>query len=124
MDLASFWYKLKYTFRNFGNWFPDLDAIAGPRAEGRTALHVAAEHGHAANVAVLVDAGANLLIRDHLGLTPLDLADKAEHAECMSVLRAAADKQVSLLLLMDNPCLTLSPDIPLNIMLPFYSERH
>ena len=45
-------------------------------------------------MAVLVEAGANLLVRDHLGLTPLDLADKAEHAECMSVLRAAADKQV------------------------------
>ena len=74
----------------------DLDAVAGPRAEGRTALHVASEHGHAANVTVLVDAGANLMIRDHLGLTPLDLADKAEHTECMAVLRAAADKQVEL----------------------------
>ena len=74
--------------------FLDLDAVSGPRAEGRTALHVAAEHGHAANVGVLVEAGANLLVRDHLGLTPLDLADKAEHAECMAILRAAADKQV------------------------------
>ena len=36
------------------------------------------------------------MIRDHLGLTPLDLADKAEHTECMAVLRAAADKQVEL----------------------------
>ena len=59
---------------------------------------MAAEHGHAANVGVLVEAGANLLVRDHLGLTPLDLADKAEHAECMAILRAAADKQVSSIL--------------------------
>jgi len=63
------------------------DAVSGPRAEGRTALHVAAEHGHASNVFVLVEAGANLMARDHLGLTPLDLADKADHSECMAVLR-------------------------------------
>jgi ankyrin repeat protein len=84
-----------YKLVNFIEFIQDLDAVSGPRAEGRTALHIAAEHGHAANVAVLVDAGANLLVRDHLGLTPLDLADKAEHTECMSVLRMAADKQVA-----------------------------
>ncbi len=71
----------------------DLDACMGPRGEGRTALHVAAEHGHAVNISVLVEAGASMLIRDHLGLTALDVAEKAEHEECMLVLRAAADKQ-------------------------------
>ena len=50
--------------------------MCGPRGEGRTSLHVAAEHGHEGNVEVLVEAGANLTIRDHLGLTPLDLAEK------------------------------------------------
>ena len=45
----------------------DLDACMGPRGEGRTALHVAAEHGHASNLAILVEAGASLLIRDNLG---------------------------------------------------------
>ena len=54
----------------------DLDAVCGPRGEGRTSLHVAAEHGHESNVDVLVEAGANLTLRDHLGLTPLDLAEK------------------------------------------------
>ena len=39
-------------------------------------MHVAAEHGHESNVDVLVEAGANLTLRDHLGLTPLDLAEK------------------------------------------------
>ena len=39
----------------------------GPRGEGKTALHVAAEHGHASNLAILVEAGASLLIRDNLG---------------------------------------------------------
>ena len=33
-----------------------------------------------------------MTIRDHLGLTALDGAEKAEHEECMIVLRAAADK--------------------------------
>ena len=50
--------------------------MCGPRGEGRTSLHVAAEHGHESNVEVLVEAGANLTVRDHLGLTPLDLAEK------------------------------------------------
>ena len=54
----------------------DLDAVCGPRGEGRTSLHVAAEHGHESNVEVLVESGANLTLRDHLGLTPLDLAEK------------------------------------------------
>ena len=70
----------------------DLDACMGPRGEGRTALHVAAEHGHASNLSILVEGGASMTIRDHLGLTALDVAEKAEHEECMIVLRAAADK--------------------------------
>ena len=54
---------------------------------GRTALHVAAEHGHASNLSVLVESGASMTIRDHLGLTALDVAEKADHEECMIVLR-------------------------------------
>ena len=34
---------------------------------------------------VLVEAGADLLSKDSLGLTPLDLADKMGHTECMEV---------------------------------------
>ena len=33
-----------------------------------------------------------MTVRDHLGLTALDVAEKADHEECMIVLRAAADK--------------------------------
>ena len=45
------------------------------------------------NAQVLVDAGADLLAKDALGLTPLDLADKADHTETMAVLRGAVDRQ-------------------------------
>ena len=44
-------------------------------------------------IEVLVDAGADLLAKDALGLTPLDLADKADHTETMAVLRGAVDRQ-------------------------------
>ena len=66
-----------------------MDAVCGPRGEGRTSLHVAAEHGHEANVEVLVEAGANLTLRDHLGLTPLDLAEK------VNIIFVYATEQVS-----------------------------
>jgi len=42
---------------------------------------------------VLVEAGADLLAKDALGLTPLDLADKMEHTEVMEILRGAVDRQ-------------------------------
>ena len=74
----------------------DLDATCGPRGQGRTPLHVAAEHGHETNVQVLVENGAKLTLRDHLGLLPLDLAEKCEHNGCMGVLRAAAQRQETL----------------------------
>ena len=41
----------------------------------------------------MVEAGADLLAKDALGLTPLDLADKMDHTECMEVLREAVDKK-------------------------------
>ena len=71
----------------------NINSACGPRGEGRTPLHIAAEHGHMVNSQVLVDAGADLLAKDALGLTPLDLADKADHTETMAVLRGAVDRQ-------------------------------
>ncbi len=40
-----------------------------------------------------MEAGADLLAKDSLGLTPLDLADKMEHTEVMEILRGAVDRQ-------------------------------
>ena len=71
----------------------NANIACGPRGEARTPLHIAAEHGHVANVQTLIEAGADLLAKDSLGLTALDLADKADHTECMAVLRDAFDRQ-------------------------------
>jgi hypothetical protein len=65
----------------------DLDAVCGVRGDGRNPLHIASEHGHTENVRLLVDQGANLLARDHLGLTAMDLAEKSEHKEAMQARR-------------------------------------
>ena len=40
-----------------------------------------------------MEAGADLLAKDALGLTPLDLADKMDHTGCMEALREAVDKK-------------------------------
>ncbi len=61
------------------------ESACGARGEGRTPLHVAAEHGHSDNVRLLVSHGASLLTRDSLGLTAMDLAEKGDHKECMQV---------------------------------------
>ncbi len=63
-------------------------ATCGVRGQCRTPLHVASEHGHSANVLLLLESGASLLDRDALGLTPMDLAEKGDHKECMEVRKA------------------------------------
>jgi ankyrin repeat protein len=40
-------------------------------AQGTTALHLAAEEGHSDIVAILLEAGAEPLIGDDIGFTPL-----------------------------------------------------
>ena len=45
----------------------NTNIACGPRGENRTPLHIAAEHGHVANVEVLIGAGADLLAKDSLG---------------------------------------------------------
>ncbi|KAI4458153.1 ankyrin repeat and protein kinase domain-containing protein [Holotrichia oblita] len=63
----------------------------GPRGENKTPLHLAAEHGYSNNVVILLQQGASMLIRDINGMTPSDLADKAGHNDCISILKEAAD---------------------------------
>ncbi|GJQ77064.1 hypothetical protein Trydic_g23635 [Trypoxylus dichotomus] len=62
----------------------------GPRGENKTPLHLSAEHGYTSNVTILLQQGASMLVRDISGMTPSDLADKAGHAECISLLKEAA----------------------------------
>uniref|UniRef100_A0A1B6DQ53 non-specific serine/threonine protein kinase n=1 Tax=Clastoptera arizonana TaxID=38151 RepID=A0A1B6DQ53_9HEMI len=65
----------------------------GPRGENRTPLHVCSEHGFVGNVMLLVAHKGDLVARDSEGLTPLDIAEKGEHIECMHILKQAADSR-------------------------------
>lgn len=56
-------------------------------AEKKTALHLAAEHGHAAVVRVLLDAGADLEAADRGGMTPLLWAIERRRRPVVSLLR-------------------------------------
>ena len=56
----------------------------------QTPLHVCAEHGFSGNVVLLVQHGADLMAKDANGFTPLDIAEKSDHVDCMSVLKQAA----------------------------------
>jgi ankyrin repeat protein len=56
----------------------------------QTPLHMSAEHGYVSNVKQLLLHGADLVARDSSGLTPLDIAEKSEHVECMLVLKQTA----------------------------------
>ena len=54
----------------------------------------------------------NFFTHFFLGLTPLDVAEKADHEECMVVLRAAADKieaqRVETLTILQDACSQVS----------------
>uniref|UniRef100_A0A6A7FVB2 non-specific serine/threonine protein kinase n=2 Tax=Hirondellea gigas TaxID=1518452 RepID=A0A6A7FVB2_9CRUS len=67
------------------------DLPAGPRADLKTVLHMAAESGAVENIRVLLQYRASLVARDSNGCTALDLAEKAEHTHCCSILKQAAD---------------------------------
>ncbi|CAL4058692.1 unnamed protein product, partial [Meganyctiphanes norvegica] len=69
----------------------DPNVPSGPRADARTCLHVAAEHGALENIRLILDHGADLIAKDANGLTALDLAEQGEHTTCMQVLKNAAD---------------------------------
>jgi ankyrin repeat protein len=51
---------------------------------------MSSEHGYVNNVKRLLLHGADLVARDSSGLTPLDIAEKSEHVECMLVLKQTA----------------------------------
>ena len=54
----------------------------------------------------------NIFYKQFLGLTPLDVAEKADHEECMIVLRAAADKieaqRIETLTILQDACSQVS----------------
>lgn len=58
----------------------------------QTALHISAECGFVSNVRLLLKYGAALVARDRAGLTPLDIAERGEHADCIAVLQQAASE--------------------------------
>lgn len=58
-----------------------------------TPLHVAAKHGREENIKLLVEWKADLLAKDHHGLTALDIAEQSGHEECMKTLKQAADQR-------------------------------
>ncbi|KAJ8980099.1 hypothetical protein NQ317_008560 [Molorchus minor] len=63
----------------------------GLRGESKTPLHLSAEHGHSANVTVLLQHNANIFLKDINGMTAIDLAEKCGHSKCASILKEAAN---------------------------------
>lgn len=74
----------------------DPNIPCGPRGDSRTPLHVCSEHGFVNNIVLLVQNGADLMAKDANGLTALDIAEKSEHAECMKILKKAAEARESI----------------------------
>jgi hypothetical protein len=56
----------------------------------RTALHLAARHGHGHVVRILLERGANYMLKDKSGNTPLDLAKMHEKFEASNLLESWA----------------------------------
>ncbi|RZF34102.1 hypothetical protein LSTR_LSTR009743, partial [Laodelphax striatellus] len=69
----------------------DPNIPCGPRGDNKTPLHTCSEHGFVGNVMLLLAHNGDLVSRDSCGMTALDIAEKGEHAECMQVLKQAAD---------------------------------
>nr|XP_018906420.1 PREDICTED: leucine-rich repeat serine/threonine-protein kinase 1 isoform X2 [Bemisia tabaci] len=63
----------------------------GPRGDNRTPLHLCAEYGFINNIMLLLAHKADLLAEDGCGLTPLSIAEKGEHVECVTILKQAVD---------------------------------
>jgi ankyrin repeat protein len=64
----------------------DVPYIDVPDMFGRTALHYAAEFGHAEVAKLLIRRGASLEVLDKVKMTPLAVAAQQGHFECVKVL--------------------------------------
>lgn len=62
------------------------DTAAQEATFGSSAVHIACLQGHASTLALLVDAGAPLNLRTHVGSTPLMIAASDGDAACVKVL--------------------------------------
>lgn len=60
--------------------------------DGRTALHLACSEGHDYIVRYLLSLGADPLVKDRWGATPLKDAKRAKHTKCTRLLEAVAKK--------------------------------
>jgi len=65
------------------------DVASSGKTHGRTALHWAAERGHAQVCSLLICYDADTQARDALGFTPLELACVSNQAACVAVLHTA-----------------------------------
>ncbi len=65
--------------------FPDVNAVE--RSSGQSALHKAAEVGDVAMVSTLLKFGANVLITDSHGRTPVDAALAEGREEVVTLLK-------------------------------------
>lgn len=58
-----------------------------------TPLHLAAEMGRESAIHILIDAGADVLLRNNLGHTAADLAASCGHHQVVDLLEAARNRQ-------------------------------
>ena len=78
------------------DWLADERCVvdAALAADGKTALHTAADSGHANVVRLLLDGGADALVVDAESRTPLHLVALAGHGLCVkALLDAGADPE-------------------------------
>ena len=71
------------------------DTIDYDRSQWKTAMHIAAECGHAECIALLLEAGADKDLADFEGTTALDLAAQNGDVEIVRLLLGGADKEVA-----------------------------
>jgi ankyrin repeat protein len=75
--------------------------MATTNSSGDTPLHAAARHGHVHVSCLLLDHGADILHRNHVGQTPLAVADSVSTAKALRLhQRIVADRSLQALLLL------------------------